>query len=250
MAYAHPGTDGAIVNFDARYDNFIGGEWVAPAEGQYFDNPTPVDGPDLHRGRPRRRPWTSTSALDAAHARAPTRGAARRATERASILEQIADRHGGQPREARGRRSAGRTARPSARPWPPTSRWRSTTSATSPAAIRTQEGTSSRSTTNTVAYHFHEPLGVVGQIIPWNFPILMAVWKLAPALAAGNCVVLKPAEQTPVVDPRGDQAGRRPAAAGRAQRRQRLRRRGGQAAGVVQPRSPRSRSPARPRPAA
>ena len=102
---------------------------------------------------------------------------------------------------------------------------------------------------NTVAYHFHEPLGVVGQIIPWNFPILMAVWKLAPALAAGNAVVLKPAEQTPWSILKVDGAHRRPAARRRAQRRQRLRRRGRQAAGQLSRGSPRSPSPARPRPA-
>ena len=102
--------------------------------------------------------------------------------------------------------------------------------------IRAQEGSISQIDDDTVAYHFHEPLGVVGQIIPWNFPILMAVWKLAPALAAGNCVVLKPAEQTPGVDPGADGADRRPAAARRAQRRQRLRPGSRQAAGAVQAR--------------
>ncbi|EMO9057148.1 aldehyde dehydrogenase family protein, partial [Pseudomonas aeruginosa] len=64
--------------------------------------------------------------------------------------------------------------------------------------IRAQEGSAAEINDSTVAYHIHEPLGVVGQIIPWNFPLLMAAWKLAPALAAGNCVVLKPAEQTPL----------------------------------------------------
>ena len=85
-----------------------------------------------------------------------------------------------------------------AKPRTPTCRWRSIISAISPAASRAQEGGLSEIDHDTVAYHFHEPLGVVAQIIPWNFPILMAVWKLAPALAAGNCVVLKPAEQTPM----------------------------------------------------
>ena len=115
--------------------------------------------------------------------------------------------------------------------------------------IRAQEGRISEIDHDTVAYHFHEPLGVVGQIIPWNFPLLMAVWKLAPALAAGNCVVLKPAEQTPGLDHGADRADRRPAAAGRAQRRQRLRPRGRQAARLRARASPRSPSPARPRPA-
>jgi aldehyde dehydrogenase len=66
------------------------------------------------------------------------------------------------------------------------------------ACLRAQEGSLSEIDANTIAYHFHEPLGVIGQIIPWNFPLLMAAWKLAPAIAAGNCVVMKPAEQTPV----------------------------------------------------
>ena len=98
--------------------------------------------------------------------------------------------------------------------------------------IRAQEGSISEIDHDTVAYHFHEPLGVVGQIIPWNFPILMAVWKLAPALAAGNCVVLKPAEQTPASILVLMELHRRPAAAGRAQHRQRLRPRSRQAAGL------------------
>ncbi len=143
----------------------------------------------------------------------------------------------------------GTTASRSGRRWPPTSRWPSTTSATSPGCLRAQEGGLSQIDDDTVAYHFHEPLGVVGQIIPWNFPILMATWKLAPALAAGNAIVLKPAEQTPasilvLMDLIGDLLPAR-----RAERRQRLRRRGGQAAGVVQAGSPRSPSPARPPPA-
>ena len=115
-------------------------------------------------------------------------------------------------------------------------------------AIRAQEGSLSEIDDDTVAYHFHEPLGVVAQIIPWNFPILMATWKLAPALAAGNAVVLKPAEQTPASIHYLMSLIARPAAAGRRQHRQRLRRRGRQAAGRPARGSPRSRSPARPRP--
>jgi acyl-CoA reductase-like NAD-dependent aldehyde dehydrogenase len=92
---------------------------------------------------------------------------------------------------------AGRTASRFARPSAPTFRWRSTTSATSPGAIRAEEGGISEIDKDTVAYHFREPLGVVGQIIPFNFPLLMAAWKLAPAVAAGNCVVIKPASPTP-----------------------------------------------------
>ena len=116
-------------------------------------------------------------------------------------------------------------------------------------AIRAQEGGISEIDHDTVAYHFHEPLGVVGQIIPWNFPLLMAAWKLAPALAAGNCVVLKPAEQTPASHLVLGRTDRRPAAAGRAQHRQRLRPGGRQAARLVARASPRSPSPARRRPA-
>ena len=116
-------------------------------------------------------------------------------------------------------------------------------------AIRAQEGSLSQIDDDTVAYHFHEPLGVVGQIIPWNFPILMAVWKLAPALAAGNAIVLKPAEQTPASILLLMEHHRRPAAAGRAQHRQRLRRRGGQAARLEPTGSARSPSPVRPPPA-
>jgi aldehyde dehydrogenase len=119
------------------------------------------------------------------------------------------------------------TASRSAKPRPPTCRWPSITGATFAGCIRAQEGTISEIDHDTVAYHFHEPLGVVGQIIPWNFPLLMATWKLAPALAAGNCVVLKPAEQTPASILVLGRTGRRPAAAGRAQHRQRLRPRGG-----------------------
>ena len=116
------------------------------------------------------------------------------------------------------------------------------------AAIRAQEGSLSQIDEDTVAYHFHEPLGVVGQIIPWNFPILMATWKLAPALAAGNAVVLKPAEQTPASILYLLWPDRRSAAGRCGQRGQRVRVRGGQAAGVRATGSPRSRSPGRPPP--
>ena len=116
--------------------------------------------------------------------------------------------------------------------------------------LRAQEGALSDIDENTVAYHFHEPLGVVGQIIPWNFPILMAAWKLAPAIGAGNCVVLKPAESTPISILIAGRTDRRPAAAGRAQHRQRLRPRSRHAAGHQQAASPRSPSPAPPPPAA
>jgi len=179
----------------AKYDNFIGGRWVAPVKGQYFDNISPVTGKrvcQVARGSAE----DIELALDAAH---KAKGAWGRTstTERSNILNRIAQRiednldmlalvetiDNGKP-------------------------IRETTAADLPLAVdhfryfagclRAQEGGISEIDHDTIAYHFHEPLGVVGQIIPWNFPLLMAVWKLAPALAAGNCIVLKPAEQTPM----------------------------------------------------
>ncbi|MEU3601542.1 aldehyde dehydrogenase family protein [Streptomyces sp. NPDC006798] len=193
--YANPGSEGSDVSLQARYDHWIGGEYVAPAQGGYFENPSPVDG----------RPYTEVArgtaqdverALDAAHAAAPAWGA-RPAAERARILLRIADRM-----EER------LEALAVAESWDNGKPVRETLAADIPLAIdhfryfagalRAQEGSLSQIDDDTVAYHFHEPLGVVAQIIPWNFPLLMAAWKLAPALAAGNAVVLKPAEQTPV----------------------------------------------------
>jgi aldehyde dehydrogenase len=195
MVYAQPGTEGSIFGFKPRYDNFIGGDWVAPAEGRYFDNPTPVTGetftqvarstaPDIER------------ALDAAHRAADAWGKTS-PTERATVLNRIADRIE-QHLEVLALTETWENGKPV----------RETLAADLPLTVdhfryfagmvRAQEGGISQIDEDTVAYHFHEPLGVVGQIIPWNFPILMAAWKLAPALAAGNCVVLKPAEQTPV----------------------------------------------------
>ncbi|MEU2075389.1 aldehyde dehydrogenase family protein [Streptomyces sp. NPDC013489] len=192
--YAAPGTEGALMSYEARYDHWIGGAYVAPALGGYFENPSPVDG----------RPFTEVArgtaedverALDAAHAAAPAWGRTAPA-ERASVLLRIADRM-----------ESGLEALAVAESWDNGKPVRETLAADIPLAIdhfryfagvlRAQEGALSELDDDTVAYHFHEPLGVVAQIIPWNFPILMAVWKLAPALAAGNAVVLKPAEQTP-----------------------------------------------------
>jgi aldehyde dehydrogenase len=180
--------------FKPRYENFIGGEYVPPVRGQYFPNVSPVIG----------QPFTEVArsssedielALDAAHKAADAWGRTS-PTERAGILNKIADRM-----EAKLSVLATAETIDNGKPI------RETTLADIPLAIdhfryfagciRAQEGGISEIDHDTVAYHFHEPLGVVGQIIPWNFPILMAVWKLAPALAAGNCVVLKPAEQTP-----------------------------------------------------
>lgn len=192
--YARPGTDGSLMSFKDRYDNFIGGQWVPPAAGRYFDNPTPVTGQPFCAVA-RSDETDIEKALDAAHAAAPAWGRTT-AAERAVILNRIADRI-----------EANLESIALAESWDNGKPIRETLNADIPlavdhfryfaAAIRAQEGSISEIDADTVAYHFQEPLGVVGQIIPWNFPILMATWKLAPALAAGNAVVLKPAEQTP-----------------------------------------------------
>lgn len=178
-----------------RYDNFIGGKWIAPVKGQYFDNITPVTGQKLCEIA-RSSAEDIEVALDAAH-RAKDAWGKTSAIERSRLLLKIADAieknldvlalvetlDNGKP-------------------------IRETTHADVPlcadhfryyaGCIRAQEGSICEIDHDTVAYHFHEPLGVVGQIIPWNFPLLMACWKLAPAMAAGNCIVMKPAEQTPL----------------------------------------------------
>ncbi|GAA0657947.1 aldehyde dehydrogenase family protein [Streptomyces thermocarboxydovorans] len=194
MVYAQPGTDGSIVAFNSRYDNFIGGKWVAPVEGRYFENPSPVTGKVICEVA-RSSAADIELALDAAHAAAPAWGRTS-TTERANILNRIADRI----EENLEKIAVAET-------WENGKPVRETLAADIPLAVdhfryfagvvRAQEGSIAEIDADTVAYHFHEPLGVVGQIIPWNFPILMAAWKLAPALAAGNCVVIKPAEQTP-----------------------------------------------------
>ena len=192
--YAQPGQDGSVVTYKSRYDNWIGGEWVAPVNGQYFENRSPVNGKTFCEVA-RSTAEDIELALDAAHAAAPAWGKTPVAA-RADILNKIADRI-----EANLEMLAvGET-------WDNGKPVRETKAADLPlavdhfryfaGAIRAQEGHLSQIDDDTVAYHFHEPLGVVGQIIPWNFPLLMATWKLAPALAAGNPVVLKPAEQTP-----------------------------------------------------
>ncbi len=194
MAYAQPGTDGSVVSFTPRYDNFIGGDWAAPANGRYFENPSPVTGRAFTQVARSTAPDIE-AALDAAHAAAPKWNRTSPA-ERAGILNRIADRI----EENLEKLAVAET-------WENGKPVRECLAADLPLAvdhfryfagvIRGQEGGISQIDADTVAYHFHEPLGVVGQIIPWNFPILMATWKLAPALAAGNCVVIKPAEQTP-----------------------------------------------------
>jgi aldehyde dehydrogenase len=192
--YARPGTEGSLMTFESRYDNYIGGEWVAPTEGRYFENPTPVTGKTFCEIA-RSDESDIEKALDAAHAAAPGWGKTSPA-DRAIVLNKIADRI-----------EENLESIALAESWDNGKPVRETLNADIPLAVdhfryfagalRAQEGSLSQIDEDTVAYHFHEPLGVVGQIIPWNFPILMAVWKLAPALAAGNAIVLKPAEQTP-----------------------------------------------------
>ena len=192
--YPAPGESDSPVALKGRYENFIGGHWIAPVKGKYAENVSPVTG----------KPFTevplSTAedvdlALDAAHA-AKDAWAETSTTERARILNKIADviEENLEPLAI-------------AESWENGKPVRETLAADIPlaadhfryfaGAIRAETGSISEIDKNTVAYHFQEPLGVVGQIIPFNFPLLMAAWKLAPALAAGNCVVLKPASPTP-----------------------------------------------------
>jgi len=195
MLYAKPGSADAKVQFKVQYDNFIGGKFVPPVKGEYFEVITPVT------GKPFTRAARSTAAdielaLDAAHAAADAWGKTSPA-ERSNVLLKIADRI-----EANLELLAYVETVDNGKPI------RETLNADIPltvdhfryfaGCVRAQEGGLSNIDENTVAYHIQEPLGVVGQIIPWNFPILMAAWKLAPAIGAGNCVVLKPAESTPI----------------------------------------------------
>ena len=195
MIYAAPGTDGAKIAYKAQYDNFINGQWTAPVKGQYFDVVTPVNG-NVYTQAARSTAEDVELALDAAHAAFPKWGKTDAAT-RSNILLKIADRLE-QNLELLAYAETVDNGKPI----------RETLNADIPLAIdhfryfagclRSQEGGISEIDENTMAYHIQEPLGVVGQIIPWNFPILMAAWKLAPALGAGNCVILKPAESTPI----------------------------------------------------
>ena len=194
MIYAAPGQRGSKVTFKKRYANFIGGKWVAPVKGQYFDNVSPVNG-KVFCEIPRSDEADINLALDAAHAAKDAWGRTSYA-QRAVILNKIADRIE-QNLELLSVAESWDNGKPVREPLNvdiPLAVYHFRYFA---GAIRAQEGSVCEIDDTTVAYHFHEPLGVVGQIIPWNFPILMAVWKVAPALAAGNCVVLKPAEQTP-----------------------------------------------------
>ncbi len=193
--YAAPGSPDCKVVFKPRYEHWIGGEWVAPAKGQYFEDISPVNGKpfaEVARGTAE----DIEAALDAAHKAAPAWGRTS-TTERAAVLNRIADVI-----------DANLELLAVAETWDNGKAIREPLNADLPlaadhfryfaSAIRAQDGDFQEMDGTMTAYQYHEPLGVVGQIIPWNFPILMAVWKLAPALAAGNAVVLKPAEQTPV----------------------------------------------------
>ncbi|NIE82233.1 MULTISPECIES: aldehyde dehydrogenase family protein [unclassified Burkholderia] len=195
MQYAKPGQPGSLLSVASRYGNFIGGEFRAPVKGQYFLNRSPVTGETIAEF-PRSSAEDIELALDAAHAAADAWGRTSVA-QRSLVLLRIADRI-----EQHQERLA------IAETWDNGKPIRETLAADLPLAIdhfryyagviRAQEGATAEIDEHTAAYHFHEPLGVVGQIIPWNFPLLMAAWKVAPALAAGNAVVLKPAEQTPL----------------------------------------------------
>ena len=192
--YAAPGTAGSIVSVKPRYGNFIGGNWIPPVKGEYMANLSPVNGEPFCEVA-RSTPEDVELALDAAHAAKGAWGATS-LTDRAKVLNQIADAI-----------EANLEMLAVAETWENGKPIRETLAADIPLAAdhfryfaaeaRSLEGSSSEIDKDTVAYHFHEPLGVVGQIIPFNFPLLMAAWKLAPALAAGNCTVIKPASPTP-----------------------------------------------------
>lgn len=195
MIYTQPGHEGSVVSFNERYENYIGGKWVAPVKGVYFTNHTPVTGEKICE-IPRSSAEDIELALDAAHAAKAAWGKTS-VTERSNLLLKIAERI-----------EQNIEMLAVAESWDNGKAVRETMAADVPLAadhfryfagcIRAQEGSIGELDEKTVAYHFHEPLGVVGQIIPWNFPLLMAAWKIAPALVTGNCIVLKPAEQTPV----------------------------------------------------
>ncbi|SIT11871.1 MAG: aldehyde dehydrogenase [Thalassolituus maritimus] len=194
MIYANPGQPGAVVTFKEKYGNYINGEFAAPVNGNYMDNVSPVNGEVFCRVA-RSDSADIEKALDAAHAAAPAWGKTS-VQERSNVLLRIADRI-----------EQNLEMLAVAETWDNGKAVRETLAADIPLAVdhfryfagclRAQEGSMAELDETTVSYHVHEPLGVVGQIIPWNFPLLMAAWKLGPALAAGNCVVMKPAEQTP-----------------------------------------------------
>ncbi len=181
--------------FKDQYENYIGGKWTAPLSGQYFDNVSPVDGNSFTKIA-RSNEDDINLAVDAAWRAAPSWNSSS-ATSRSNMLLKIADVM-----------EANMEVLARAETWDNGKAVRETMAADMPLAIdhfryfagviRAEEGSVSELDSSTVSMNVLEPLGVVGQIIPWNFPILMAAWKIAPALAAGNCIILKPAEQTPV----------------------------------------------------
>jgi aldehyde dehydrogenase len=192
--YTPPGQAGSVVDVKPRYDNFIGGHWVPPVAGRYMPDVSPVNG-KVFCEVAKSTAEDVELALDAAHAAKDAWGATSLA-ERAAVLNRIADAI-----------EANLEMLAVAESWENGKPVRETLNADLPLAVdhfryfagatRSLEGRSTEIDKDTVAYHFHEPLGVVGQIIPFNFPLLMAAWKIAPALAAGNCTVLKPASPTP-----------------------------------------------------
>jgi aldehyde dehydrogenase len=194
MKYVSPGKPGSVVTVASRYENFIGGKWLAPTEGKYRVDLSPATAQPITEVA-HSTPVDVELALDAAHA-AKDAWAEKSATERAEVLNAVADAI-----------EASKEMLAVAESWENGKPVRETLAADLPlvvdhfryfaAAARAEEGRSTEIDKDLVAYHFREPLGVVGQIIPFNFPLLMAAWKLAPALAAGNCSVLKPASPTP-----------------------------------------------------
>ncbi len=193
--YRAPNTEGSLIQYRSKYDNYIGGQWVPPIDGEYFEVSSPVNG-QVYTRVARSKKADIELALDKAH-QAKEKWGNTSATERSNILLKMADRM----EQNLERLALSET-------WDNGKAIRETLNADLPLAIdhfryfagviRGEEGSVSELDATTVSMHIKEPIGVVGQIIPWNFPLLMAAWKLAPALAAGNCVVLKPAEQTPV----------------------------------------------------
>jgi aldehyde dehydrogenase len=194
MRYVKPGDPGSLVNVAPRYENFIGGKWLAPTSGRYTTNLSPATGQPICEV-PRSTAEDIELALDAAHAAAAS-WAKTSTTERARVLNAVADAI-----------DRNRESLAVAESWENGKPVRETLAADIPlaadhfryfaAAVRAEESSTTEIDKDTIAYHFHEPLGVVGQIIPFNFPLLMAAWKLAPAIGAGNCTVIKPASPTP-----------------------------------------------------
>src|SRR6202171_4950472 len=221
--YARPGSADALMSYESRYANFIGGEWGPPVGGEYFENPTPVTGQTFTE-IPRSTDADIDNALDAAHGAAPAWGKAAPA-ERANVLNKIADRI-----------EANLESLALAEAWDNGKPIRETLNADLPlavdhfryfaGAIRAQEGSLSQIDDDTVAYHFHEPLGVVGQKIPWTSPSLMATWKLAPAFGGRHRRRAQTRRADPGVHPVFDVVDRRPATRRCGQRGQRLRLRG------------------------